>query len=138
MEDKRGLFAKIFIALMIFTALVWVWTVAFIISWPWEKNAEWKPEFRVVAVEKEGLLEQTNVVEQYIQVFGVAAFAAAAPVTLVVKTEYGNPLPVEPGCQVAVATDVFALAVYERNHRPGFFHRPFCGKKIDPLGVFPI
>jgi hypothetical protein len=51
MEDKRGFFAKIFIALMIFTALVWVWTVAFIISWPWEKkDLEWKPEFRVIAV----------------------------------------------------------------------------------------
>jgi hypothetical protein len=48
-QDKRGFFAKIFIAMMIFTALVWVWTVAFIISWPWEKNADWKPEFRVVA-----------------------------------------------------------------------------------------
>jgi hypothetical protein len=50
MEDKRGFFAKIFIALMIFTGLVWVWTVAFIISWPWEKSDVWKPEFRVVAV----------------------------------------------------------------------------------------
>ncbi|QRM19112.1 hypothetical protein GBK02_06755 [Dechloromonas sp. TW-R-39-2] len=49
-EDKRGFFAKIFIALMIFTALVWAWTVAFIISWPWEKNSTWKPEFRVAAV----------------------------------------------------------------------------------------
>lgn len=48
--DKRGLLAKIFIALMIFTALVWVWTVAFIISWPWDKNPAWKPEFRLVAV----------------------------------------------------------------------------------------
>lgn len=48
-EDKRGMFAQIFIAMMIFTALVWVWTVAFIISWPWEKNPSWKPEFRVVA-----------------------------------------------------------------------------------------
>ncbi len=49
-EDKRGFFAKIFIALMIFTALVWAWTVAFIISWPWEKSTTWKPEFRVAAV----------------------------------------------------------------------------------------
>jgi hypothetical protein len=49
-EDKRGFFAKIFIALMIFTGLVWVWTVAFIISWPWEKNPSWKPEFRVAAI----------------------------------------------------------------------------------------
>ena len=56
MEDKRGLLAKIFIAMMIFTALVWVWTVAFIMSWPWEKNATWKPEFRVVAVCPEKVL----------------------------------------------------------------------------------
>jgi hypothetical protein len=49
-EDKRSFFAQIFIALMIFTALVWAWTVAFIISWPWEKNSTWKPEFRVAAV----------------------------------------------------------------------------------------
>ena len=48
--DKRGLLAQIFIALMIFTGLVWGWTVAFIISWPWEKNPTWKPEFRLVAV----------------------------------------------------------------------------------------
>jgi hypothetical protein len=49
-EDKRGMLAEIFIALMIFTGLVWVFTVAFIISWPWEKSTVWKPEFRVVAV----------------------------------------------------------------------------------------
>jgi hypothetical protein len=49
-EDKRGMLAEIFIALMIFTGLVWVSTVAFIISWPWEKSTVWKPEFRVVAV----------------------------------------------------------------------------------------
>jgi len=49
-DDKRGIFAQIFIAMMIFTALVWVWTVAFIISWPWDKNPSWKPEFRLVAV----------------------------------------------------------------------------------------
>ncbi len=49
MEDKRGLLAKIFIALMIFSALVGVWSVAFMISWPWDKTDEWKPEFRLVA-----------------------------------------------------------------------------------------
>jgi len=36
--------------MMIFTGLVWVWTVAFILSWPWEKSGDWKPEFRVIAV----------------------------------------------------------------------------------------
>lgn len=49
-QDKRGILAQIFVALMIFCALVWVWTVAFIIAWPWEKTPVWKPEFRVAAV----------------------------------------------------------------------------------------
>jgi len=48
-EDKRGMLAQIFIALMIFSALVGAWAVAFMISWPWEKNADWKPDFRLVA-----------------------------------------------------------------------------------------
>ncbi len=50
MEDKRGTLAQIFIALMIFSALVGVWSVAFMISWPWDKSDQWKPEFRLVAV----------------------------------------------------------------------------------------
>ncbi|MDD2742648.1 MAG: hypothetical protein PHV02_10260 [Rhodocyclaceae bacterium] len=50
MEDKRGFLAQIFIALMIFSALVGVWSVAFMISWPWDKSDEWKPEFRLIAV----------------------------------------------------------------------------------------
>lgn len=49
-QDKRGFFAQIFLAMMIFCGLVWIWTVAFIIAWPWEKSGEWKPEFRIVAV----------------------------------------------------------------------------------------
>lgn len=52
--DKRGMFAKIFLAMMIFCALVWVWTVAFIITWPWDKTSDWKPEFRLAAVCKSG------------------------------------------------------------------------------------
>lgn len=48
MEDKRGFLAKIFIALMIFSALVGAWSVAFMISWPWDKTDVWKPEFRLV------------------------------------------------------------------------------------------
>jgi hypothetical protein len=50
MEDKRSLFAKIFIALMIFSALVGAWSVAFMIAWPKERTDVWKPEFRLVAV----------------------------------------------------------------------------------------
>lgn len=49
-QDKRGILAQIFLAMMIFCGLVWVWTVAFIFAWPWEKSNVWKPEFRVVAV----------------------------------------------------------------------------------------
>lgn len=49
MEDKRGFLAQIFIALMIFSALVGAWSVAFMISWPWDKTDVWKPEFRLVA-----------------------------------------------------------------------------------------
>ncbi len=49
-QDKTGWFRQIFLAMMIFTGLVWVWTVAFIIAWPWDKSSTWKPEFRVVAV----------------------------------------------------------------------------------------
>lgn len=49
-QDKRGLLAQVFIALMIFSALVGAWSVAFMISWPKEKTDVWKPEFRLVAV----------------------------------------------------------------------------------------
>lgn len=48
-QDKRGLLAQIFIALMIFSALVGAWSVAFMISWPKDKTDAWKPEFRLVA-----------------------------------------------------------------------------------------
>lgn len=49
-QEKRGFFAKAFLLLMIFCALVWIWTVGFIVAWPWDKSDIWKPEFRVVAV----------------------------------------------------------------------------------------
>ena len=49
-QDKRGMLAQIFIALMIFSALVGAWSVAFMIAWPKEKTDVWKPEFRLVAV----------------------------------------------------------------------------------------
>jgi len=49
-QDKRGMLAQIFIALMIFSALVGAWSVAFMIAWPKEKTDVWKPEFRLVAI----------------------------------------------------------------------------------------
>lgn len=49
-QEKRGFFSQAFIAMMIFCGLVWLWTVALIIAWPWEKSSTWKPEFRLAAV----------------------------------------------------------------------------------------
>ena len=49
-QDKRGMLAQIFIALMIFSVLVGAWSVAFMIAWPKEKTDVWKPEFRLVAI----------------------------------------------------------------------------------------
>lgn len=50
MQDNRSFFSTIFTALMIFSLLVGVCTVAFIYSWPWEKSdPAWKPAFRLAA-----------------------------------------------------------------------------------------
>lgn len=49
-DAKRGWMAEIFIAMMMFCGLVWVWTVAFILGWPWETTSTWQPEFRLPAV----------------------------------------------------------------------------------------
>lgn len=49
-QEKRGFFAKAFLLMMIFCALVWIWTVGIMVAWPWDKTDVWKPEFRVVAV----------------------------------------------------------------------------------------
>ncbi|HMU99578.1 MAG TPA: hypothetical protein PKD04_00765 [Rhodocyclaceae bacterium] len=49
MQDNRSFFTKVFTALMIFSFLVGVCSVAFITAWPWEKdNPAWKPDFRLV------------------------------------------------------------------------------------------
>lgn len=49
-QEKRSRFGQIFVAMMIYCGLVWVWTVAFILAWPWDKGGAWKPEFRLAAV----------------------------------------------------------------------------------------
>lgn len=49
-QDKRSLLSQILIALMIFSALVGAWSVAFMTSWPKDKTDVWKPEFRLVAI----------------------------------------------------------------------------------------
>ncbi len=53
-DNKRGFFAQVFFALMLFCGLVWMWTVAFIIAWPWDKSSTWKPEFRLPAICADG------------------------------------------------------------------------------------
>lgn len=50
MQDNRSFFSQVFTTLMIFSVAVGAATVAFIYSWPWEKNdPAWKPAFRLVA-----------------------------------------------------------------------------------------
>ncbi len=49
-HDQPTWFSRIFVAMMLFCGLVWVWTVAFIMGWPWDKTNVWKPEYRLVAV----------------------------------------------------------------------------------------
>ena len=53
-SDNRSMFAKIFIAMMIYCGLVWAWTIALIMSWPWEKTTVWQPEFHVAVVCQDG------------------------------------------------------------------------------------
>jgi len=50
MEDTRSQLSKVFIALMIFSALVGAWSVAIMMAWPWDKSDTWQPDFRLVAV----------------------------------------------------------------------------------------
>lgn len=42
-------FRRIFGWMMGFVAMTWVWAVALIMAWPWDKNVPWEPEFRLVA-----------------------------------------------------------------------------------------
>jgi len=46
-------FRSIFGWLMGFVAMTWVWAVALIMAWPWEKTGQWEPEFRLVATCKD-------------------------------------------------------------------------------------
>jgi len=49
-KDNRPLFVSIFKAMMIYCVLVWIWALALIYAWPWQKGGEWLPEFPIVAV----------------------------------------------------------------------------------------
>lgn len=42
-------FRSIFGWMMGFVAMTWVWAVALIMAWPWEKPQRWDPDFRLVA-----------------------------------------------------------------------------------------
>jgi hypothetical protein len=42
-------FRSIFGWMMGFVAMTWVWAVALIMAWPWEKAPKWEPELRLVA-----------------------------------------------------------------------------------------
>ena len=42
-------FRSIFGWMMGFVAMTWVWAVALIMAWPWEKNIPWEPDLRLVA-----------------------------------------------------------------------------------------
>ena len=46
-------FRSLFGWMMGFVAMTWVWAVAIIMAWPWEKNIQWEPEFRLVATCKD-------------------------------------------------------------------------------------
>jgi hypothetical protein len=47
------IFRSIFGWMMGFVAMTWVWAVALIMAWPWEKNIPWEPEFPLVATCKD-------------------------------------------------------------------------------------
>lgn len=49
-DTGRRPFAKVFIAMMLFCLLTWVWTVALIMAWPYDKTSEWKADARLPAV----------------------------------------------------------------------------------------
>lgn len=48
-------FRSIFGWMMGFVAMTWVWAVALIMAWPWDKNIPWEPEFRLVATCKDNV-----------------------------------------------------------------------------------
>ena len=47
-------FRALFLWLMGFTALVWIWTVALILAWPWNKDGQWAADLPLVATCAEG------------------------------------------------------------------------------------
>ncbi|HEX5801820.1 MAG TPA: hypothetical protein VFY24_02255 [Azospira sp.] len=49
-ETGKPLLSRVFPALMLYCLFVWVWTVAIIMAWPWDKTSEWKADARLPVV----------------------------------------------------------------------------------------
>ena len=49
MSEAR-IFSSIFAWLMGFVGVFWVWTVALMVAWPWQKANDWTPEMRLFAI----------------------------------------------------------------------------------------
>jgi hypothetical protein len=50
---SANFFRSLFGWLMGFVAMSWVWAVALIMAWPWDKTTQWEPEYRLVATCKD-------------------------------------------------------------------------------------
>lgn len=50
MPDSPTGFRRIFFAMMLFTALVWAWTVGLMLLWPWQEAKEWQADYRLATV----------------------------------------------------------------------------------------
>ncbi len=53
-NQNKPLLSRVFPALMLYCLLVWVWTVAIIMAWPWEKTSDWKADVRLPVVCADG------------------------------------------------------------------------------------
>lgn len=50
MSTEARAFSRIFAWLMGLAALIWIWTVALLLAWPWDKNPQWQADDRIVAL----------------------------------------------------------------------------------------
>lgn len=53
-EANRPFLMRVFPKLMLFCVLAWVWTVAVIMAWPWDKGGEWRADARLPVVCADG------------------------------------------------------------------------------------
>ena len=75
-------FRALFLWLMGFTALVWVWTVALILAWPWNKDGQWAADLPLVATCAESKACAVN--------YGEIAAARAKGAVLTVPADLGE------------------------------------------------